>query len=80
MFIRFIIFIFWILIPEGENSSDVGDFLSFLCFEGVSKTGEVPKTLGKVERVKGIEPSSQSKLEWRRVLDCANPAVSPFSQ
>jgi hypothetical protein len=39
----------------------VGDFLSFLCFEGVSKIGEVPKTLEKVERVKGIESSAQSK-------------------
>jgi hypothetical protein len=35
---------------------------------------------GEVKRVKGIELSSQSKLEWRRVLDCANPAFSRFSQ
>jgi len=41
----------------------VDDFLSFFCIEGVSKTGELPKTLGKVERVKGIEPSSQSKTQ-----------------
>ena len=39
----------------------MGDFLSFLCFEGVSQIGEVPKTLEKVERVKGIEPSAHSK-------------------
>ena len=39
----------------------MGDFLSFLCCEGVSEIGEVPKTIEKVERVKGIEPSS---LAW----------------
>jgi hypothetical protein len=37
----------------------VGGFLSFLCFQGISKIGEVPKTFGKVERVKGIEPSAR---------------------
>ena len=42
----------------------MGDFLSFLCFEGVSEIGEVPKTIEKVERVKGIERSAYSKLQW----------------
>jgi len=32
---------------------------NFFCFEFVSGFGEVPKTLEKVEQVKGIEPSAR---------------------
>jgi len=45
-----------------ERKISTGSF-DFFCFGDVSELEELPKTLGKVERVKGIETFSPSKTQ-----------------